>query len=437
MKPIITTLALAIILLSSTPAASAQSELRVFGDSLSDTGNVSALTFGLFPGAPYFNGRFSDGPIWVEGIATGLGLPLTANGSNPNALNGNNHAFGGSRAAGDTFFFPFFTIPGLESQVMGYLSNVAAIDSNALFVIASGANDVRDAADGLPPAQQATAISDAIAGIDNSIRMLAASGARQFLVANSPDIGRTPESIVVLGNSAVATQLSVSFNNQLATLLDTLRNQLGVKIRTLDFFGLINDIFDDANNNGGAEFGITNVTVPIFAGFAGSPGANPATSLFADDIHPSAVGHTITANLALDVITTSPQPGSGEDVVIGATRNGVPIPNGFATSLAAGEAFGFSFTTPAATYDGDAGLLLAQGFAAGSPPVPLGIEALWVDTNGILLDTILLAPTPTSIGGPTPPGLTGFNLRLQMIVLDLAAANGLFAATDALDMTFL
>jgi len=41
------------------------SSLFVFGDSLSDTGNVSILTGGAFPdpSQPYFNGRFSDGPI--------------------------------------------------------------------------------------------------------------------------------------------------------------------------------------------------------------------------------------------------------------------------------------------------------------------------------------------------------------------------------------
>ena len=267
--------------------------------------------------------------------------------------------------------------------------------------------------------------------------MLAASGARHFLVANVPDVGRTPESVIVLGNSAVATQLSISFNGQLTTLLDGLRLQLGVRIRELDVFGLIGDIFDDANNNGGATYGITNVTLPIFAGFAGSPGANPATSLFSDDLHPSAVGHVLTANLALDLVTTSPQPGSGDDVVIGATRNGMTVPNGFATSLAVGETFGFSFATPAATYDGDAGLLLAQGFPAGGSPAFLGFDALWVDTDGILLDTLLLAQTPATISGSTPPGLSGFVLRLQMIVLDLGATNGIFAATDALDMTFL
>ncbi|MHC4946335.1 MAG: hypothetical protein ACYTG7_25250, partial [Planctomycetota bacterium] len=38
-----------------------------FGDSLTDTGNTFALTGGSFPlSPPYFDGRFSDGPVWIE-----------------------------------------------------------------------------------------------------------------------------------------------------------------------------------------------------------------------------------------------------------------------------------------------------------------------------------------------------------------------------------
>ena len=45
-------------------------DLYVFGDSLSDTGNLFALTFGIEPPSPpYFDGRFSDGPVWVETLA--------------------------------------------------------------------------------------------------------------------------------------------------------------------------------------------------------------------------------------------------------------------------------------------------------------------------------------------------------------------------------
>lgn len=433
-------LTLLLVVLALIPAAAqtpGPTGLRVFGDSLSDIGNINALTFGLIPGSPYFGGRFSDGPLWVEGLAAGLSLPITPNGSNPNNLNGNDHAFGGSRAAGDTTYLIFIVVPGIENQVNGYVANAAPLDPDVLYVVASGANDVRDAADGLTPGQQTVAIQDAVAGIDNAIRTLVSNGARHVLVLNSPDIGRTPEAIIVRNNAALATQLSISFNTQLDTLVDLLRLQLGVRIIEVDLFGLIVDVFDDALNNGGAVYGITNVTTPIFAGFAGSPGANPATSLFADDLHPSAVAHGILANVALDAIAASPLPGSNEDLAVSAEINGVGTPLSVASALAPGDVFGFGYATPGSTYTGDAGLLLAQGFPAGSPPAFIGFPELWVDTNGILLDTILLSPTPALLAGTTPPGLTGLVLRLQMIVLDNAAANGIFAASDGVDMRFL
>ena len=64
-------------LMAGTASAQARpfTHLFVFGDSLSDSGNISALTGGLIPASPpYFNGRFSNGPIWVEHLAPALGF---------------------------------------------------------------------------------------------------------------------------------------------------------------------------------------------------------------------------------------------------------------------------------------------------------------------------------------------------------------------------
>ena len=51
------------------------SSIVVFGDSLSDVGNTRSATFGIYPGQYYFNGRFSNGPVYTEALAVGLGLP--------------------------------------------------------------------------------------------------------------------------------------------------------------------------------------------------------------------------------------------------------------------------------------------------------------------------------------------------------------------------
>ena len=66
-------------------------EIYVFGDSFSDTGNVFNATKGAIPPSPaYFNGRFSNGPVWVEYLAPQLGLTFDPS---------TNFAFGGATGA--------------------------------------------------------------------------------------------------------------------------------------------------------------------------------------------------------------------------------------------------------------------------------------------------------------------------------------------------
>jgi phospholipase/lecithinase/hemolysin len=69
--------------------------LLVFGDSLCDGGNARALLGdGAFPSPPHWANRRCNGPLWVEGLAAGLGLaPLV-----PSLAGGTNHAFGGARS---------------------------------------------------------------------------------------------------------------------------------------------------------------------------------------------------------------------------------------------------------------------------------------------------------------------------------------------------
>lgn len=62
----------------------------VFGDSLSDTGNLYKYTFHLVPKSPpYFSGHFSNGRVWAEDVASEWH-------GNDNALK--NYAVGGAGA---------------------------------------------------------------------------------------------------------------------------------------------------------------------------------------------------------------------------------------------------------------------------------------------------------------------------------------------------
>ena len=70
------------------------SNLYAFGDSYCDVGNIYLATHGLEPAAPYYQGRFSNGPIWLDHVAGFLGLPFKP------ALEpgGTDYAFGGAWA---------------------------------------------------------------------------------------------------------------------------------------------------------------------------------------------------------------------------------------------------------------------------------------------------------------------------------------------------
>ncbi|HAJ03252.1 MAG TPA: autotransporter domain-containing esterase, partial [Brevundimonas sp.] len=123
-------------------AANAQSydRLVVFGDSLSDNGNLFLLSGGTQPPAPfYFQGRFSTGPVFVELLGFSLGR-FAAGDSNAGSIN---YAFGGART--DLSGFP----PGMRTQLNAYLGGGGTFDSNDLVSILGGANNIFQ---GLPAA---------------------------------------------------------------------------------------------------------------------------------------------------------------------------------------------------------------------------------------------------------------------------------------------
>lgn len=149
----------------------------VFGDSLSDTGNVFALTQGAKPESPpNFQGRFSNGRVWCEYLAGYLGLA-------PNQVS--NFAFGGA-ASGDTnsldVQFPTANLPGLADEVAAYAQLVQAGQAptpSTLFAVWIGANDfnaLQNAGSGL---QLDTLVHGAMDNIEGSLRQLVQLGARK------------------------------------------------------------------------------------------------------------------------------------------------------------------------------------------------------------------------------------------------------------------
>jgi len=255
------------------------SQMVVFGDSLSDTGNLFAVTSGLFPPtSQYHQGRYSNGLLWVENLAPRLGLSYNQN---------TNFALAGA-GSGTNHVSPF--LPGMQQQITSFTTSHPVADPNALYVVWGGANDYLAIGNTSP-----TAPSE---NIGTAISNLAAAGARNFLVPNLPDLGmlpatrNTPEGVV-------ASALSRQHNLNLAAKLDLLRGQL-----PQTDIALFNTaaLFDTAIANP-ALYGFTNVMDSALLTGA----ADPSTYLFWDDVHPSARGHQLIAQFAFAALV--PEPG--------------------------------------------------------------------------------------------------------------------------------
>jgi phospholipase/lecithinase/hemolysin len=273
----------------------------VFGDSLSDTGNVFTVT-GSVPSnpipvsPPYFTGRFSNGPVWVEILAELLDLELR-----PFLAGGTNFAFGGAEIELDTedvFERDIgVTIPSIRSQVQAFFAQhlFDDTDSEALYIIWGGANDLRDAL--VTATDPLTAVQPAVDGLIAAIEDLADAGAVYFLIPNLPNLGHTPES---RGRGpdgvARATAVSVAFNNALATALDSLEAGRSITIIRLDTFARLEEVMANP-----AAFGFTNATEACLAGdpfVGGTPCTQPTAYVFWDLIHPTAAAHAILAEFA-------------------------------------------------------------------------------------------------------------------------------------------
>lgn len=282
------------------------SSIFIFGDSLSDTGNLSLASGGAFPGTaqPYASGRYSDGPLWVETLASGLGLAGQANSF---LLGGNNFAYAGARTGTDT------SPPGVLAQAAGIWGGGSPptpgmADPNALYVVVGGGNDMRDArfayqtdslADQLGRQQLAL---NAVGNLATTIGYLAASGARNVLISTLPDLGYTPEA-VLLGLQAASSDATNRFNALVPTLLGFEALFPTLDVALLDMAGIAADIRTHP-----ADFGVTNPAYPC-GGFAFSNGDSCATSLFSDVLHPSAFAHSLIGQAALTLYGV-PLPGT-------------------------------------------------------------------------------------------------------------------------------
>ncbi len=257
------------------------SAIYVFGDSYCDVGNIYSLSGGTVPlSPPYYNGRFSNGPLWVEHIAGSMGLPML-----PAAKGGTDYAFGGARVTADVPEPPFGSIPSVPSQVLLYLGQHGGkADPNALYVLEGGGNDILNAIGGVSAENLGMQIARGLAESENLLR---AAGATKFLIPDLLDVSILP---AAQANPSFAHKASVAVNTNLNLLLATDQEFAPAKVYRLDLFQLFAAIVADATH-----FGFTNITTPCLNSLTGQVCADPDHTLFWDVEHPTVFGHSFFA----------------------------------------------------------------------------------------------------------------------------------------------
>lgn len=314
-----------------TANAEGYSNIYVFGDSLSDTGNLQAVAQD-----PSIPARFTNGPVAAEVIASAFGLTLSNSyhllgGALPF---GNNYAIAGAKSVDDDGdeSTPDINLPTQVNAFLQIHGGVAPAD--ALYIVLIGGNDIRaargiqaagllaDSATDRKAARKAAneSIKTAVESEKNQIMKLIASGATNILVINAPDIGAIPETDLVSGQllasadtrseqrkaarlPEITSKLSAKYNQKLARKIGQIERQSGVDIVAYDLLAFLTEQIDAAD-----DFGYTNVDDACVYVFSQAGAINPECSvpsaagfLFWDEIHPTTKAHQ---SAGIDIVQT-------------------------------------------------------------------------------------------------------------------------------------
>jgi outer membrane lipase/esterase len=195
--------------------------------------------------------------------------------------------------------------PTLETQVAFFLAKHGpTIPANALYVVEGGGQNARDA---LTPIGGCNGSLVCIGGIIQSTTAgfvgdietidseLEAAGAKNILVWNVPDIGKTPAALAA-GPSAstVGTMIASTMNNALSAAIGS-----DPDIKLFDIFGLMNAAIADPG-----AFGLSNVT-DACAQFSPCI-ADPSNFLFWDGIHPTSATEAIISDAIESLVVPEP-----------------------------------------------------------------------------------------------------------------------------------
>jgi phospholipase/lecithinase/hemolysin len=244
----------------------------VFGDSLSDTGNLSELTYGVLPGSRYYNGRFSNGKIWVDYMKEKLNIKKVEN-----------YAYGAATTDKTTAIWSF--VPSIRDQILKYSKNFKKScgmnKENYLVSYMGGSNDYKNLT---------RSPFDVVSNIEKDLTTLIKDyGFEQIFVSSLPPIYLSPKVILSGRESFNLIKLRILVHNSLLSRLISKLSNLypNVNLSLFEFgsdFSCISQWYDKHLPDGDISYCFHENEEP-------DPCINPEEFFFYDTIHPSTKAH--------------------------------------------------------------------------------------------------------------------------------------------------
>ncbi|MDG0800514.1 autotransporter domain-containing protein [Pectobacterium polaris] len=280
----------ALLIYTSSAEAETFNNTVVFGDSLSDAGNLShALGIGT--------SRFTTNPgeTATMYVADGLGLSATDSSSG-----GTNYAWGGAGIVNNYSLGVIFS-PTIQSQVNNYIQS-NKISASTLYQFWGGSNDIYAIYESSPSTETSKIIPVANTEI-SLLNNLYHAGGKYVVVYNLTNLGATPDAArrnLQEKYQDVANQYNNTLNSGLRTLSDN-----GLNIIPVNTYGLLSEIMATPSTYGiiNTTSGACNTTSSLFCNTGNYAGGTEYTYLFADNVHPTTGVNKMLASVVLSEIS--------------------------------------------------------------------------------------------------------------------------------------
>lgn len=210
-------------------------KIYVFGDSLSDTGNLEAATLSFLPNAKnYFMGRFSDGYLWIDNLAENYHTTIGDNQFIKDYAVGGATAFPYANQV-SVFHLAYSLVGNLSTQLNDFSKTHQQFKPSDLIMVWIGANDFLWAGDmyfcgkltkaciegQVQKADQGTIIQWAADSVKAQVKIMEEKyGAQHIVIIGLPDFSVIPHYIFDQPTVAALKKADIhSYNDKLKTFV--------------------------------------------------------------------------------------------------------------------------------------------------------------------------------------------------------------------------